>query len=266
MAEQPPKRTGAVQGQLWGVRAADWSELQERTIYPVADAVFDRLNVGPGTRLLDVGCGAGGPTAMAAQRGAHVTGLDAAPLLLEIARKRTPTGDFRVGEIEELPFEDHAFDVVTGFNSFQYAGTPAEALRQARRVTVVGGHVAIVVWGRDEVAEPVGYLNILRKLMPAPLSTGQPVLALSEVDHLTALASEAGLKVLASEDVDCPWEYADVDTALRAMLSAGPMLRAEEHSGVEAVREAVSAFIEGHRRPDGTVRLENRFHYILTSA
>jgi ubiquinone/menaquinone biosynthesis C-methylase UbiE len=53
---------------------------------------------------------------IAAARGAQVSGVDAAETLLAIARRRTPGGDLRLGILEELPFDDHSFDVVTGFN------------------------------------------------------------------------------------------------------------------------------------------------------
>jgi len=74
-------------------------------------------------------------------------GLDAAEALLDVARKRTPSGDFRQGEMEELPFADGTFDVVTGFNSLQYAADPVNALRQARRVSKPSAKVAMAVWG-----------------------------------------------------------------------------------------------------------------------
>ncbi len=56
-----------------------------------------------------------------ASLGATVSGLDASDTLLEIARERAPSADFRLGDLEALPFDDDSFDVVTGFNSFQYA-------------------------------------------------------------------------------------------------------------------------------------------------
>lgn len=77
--------------------------------------------------------------ALSASLGATVAGLDASEALLEIARERTPGGDFRRGDLEALPFEDDSFDLVTGFNSFQYAGNAAQALREAGRVTRPGG-------------------------------------------------------------------------------------------------------------------------------
>jgi ubiquinone/menaquinone biosynthesis C-methylase UbiE len=120
-------------------------------VRPVYDAVFERTGIGPGTRYLDLGCGAGMAAQVAAGRGAKVSGLDAAEALLAIARDRVPEGDFHHGDLEDLPFEDESFDVVTGFNSIQYAGNPVVALREARRVVRAYGAVAVVTWG-----DPVG--------------------------------------------------------------------------------------------------------------
>jgi ubiquinone/menaquinone biosynthesis C-methylase UbiE len=73
--------------------------------------------------------------ALAASLGATVSGLDASTALLEIARERTPAADFRQGDLESLPFEDDAFDLVSGFNAFQFAGDAARAARgRARRL------------------------------------------------------------------------------------------------------------------------------------
>ena len=131
--EEKPK-TGKLNGRLWGARARDWAELQESMTRPVYDAVFERTGVGAQTNYLDVGCGSGLAAQLAAERGAKVSGVDAAENLLAIAQSRVSAGQFRVADLEELPFADHTFDVVTGFNSFQYAGNPDAALAQAKRV------------------------------------------------------------------------------------------------------------------------------------
>jgi cyclopropane fatty-acyl-phospholipid synthase-like methyltransferase len=64
-------RTGsaAVQGRLWGRAAHDWSELQEPTVVPLWEAMLDAAMVGPGTHVLDAGCGAGGASVLAMRRG-----------------------------------------------------------------------------------------------------------------------------------------------------------------------------------------------------
>ena len=88
-------------------------------------AGLDQLAVGPGISLLDVGCGSGAVLRIAADRGADVTGIDASPALASHARLRVPGSRVEVGDLQFLPFADASFDVVTGFNSFQYAADRA---------------------------------------------------------------------------------------------------------------------------------------------
>ena len=67
-------------------------------------AIFERARLKPGMAYLDAGCGAGMAAQIAAERGAEVFGLDAAPNLVEIARARVPGGEFHLGDLESLPF------------------------------------------------------------------------------------------------------------------------------------------------------------------
>jgi ubiquinone/menaquinone biosynthesis C-methylase UbiE len=136
-----------MQGELWGARARDWAEVQEPAQQELYPPIFDAAAVGDGTALLDVGCGSGVAAAIAHALGAKVSGIDAAVQLIAIARERVPAGDFRVGELEALPYDDDSFDVVTGFNALQYAADPVHALQEARRVARPGGTVAILTWG-----------------------------------------------------------------------------------------------------------------------
>ena len=83
--------TAELQGRLWSVHAADWAELHEQYVEPAYVAALEALGVGAGTRMLDIGCGAGLALRLAADRGATVSGLDAAPGLLAYARRRVPS-------------------------------------------------------------------------------------------------------------------------------------------------------------------------------
>ena len=123
----------SVQGPLWGARAQDWADLAEPAQIPFYEAVFDALDVGPTTRLLDAGCGAGLALQIAAKHGASVAGLDAAEGLVAVARRRSPDADVRLGDLEQLPFADAAFTAATSFNGVQYAADPDAALRELRR-------------------------------------------------------------------------------------------------------------------------------------
>src|SRR5208283_1531465 len=135
-------------GQAWGERAADWAYLVEPYARRVNEALFDRLGVVQGTRLLDIACGSGYAANLAAGRGAVVSGLDASEALIAIARARTPEGDFRVGDMFALPFPDASFDVATSFNGI-WKGCEV-ALDEARRVLAPRGRLGLTYWGSFE--------------------------------------------------------------------------------------------------------------------
>jgi SAM-dependent methyltransferase len=257
--------TSAVEGRLWSARADDWAAHLEGHFEPLYRAVLAELDVA-GHSLLDVGCGAGRFLALAAAAGATVSGLDAAPRLLEIARRRVPDGRLMQGDIESLPFDDDSFDAVTGFNSFQYAADPRRALADARRVTRSGGRVVIAVWGAPERTEASGYLAALRAQLPSPPPGTPGPMALSNEAVLSGLVRDAGLTPDGFHAVSVPWTWADEGTALRGLISAGPAVRAIEAAGEEATRDAVRVAIAPYRRADGGYRLENEFVFLVARA
>ena len=257
--------TAEVQGPLWGARARDWAEVQEVRAEPLYESVLAKLDLEHGMRLLDAGCGSGLFALMAAREGASVSGLDASEASIAIARERTPEGDFRAGEIEELPWEDGSFDVVTGFNSFQFAADPVNALRQARRVVRDDGRVVVAIWGREEDCEAVAVVDAVTAFLP-PTPPGTPgPFALSEEGALEALVEQAGLQPQEAHEVPCPWVYPNVDTAVRGLAAAGPAIRAEQENGRDAVEETIAQALQPFRDPlTGIVQLENVFRYLVT--
>jgi SAM-dependent methyltransferase len=255
--------TSTASGRLWGARPRDWADIQEGMVSPVYRAVFDRVGVANGTRYLDVGCGAGMAAQLAAARGARVAGLDAAEPLLVIARERVPDGDFREGDIEILPFPDRSFDLVTGFNSFQYAGNPVVALSEAGRVVAADGTVVVVIWGSPEGMEAVAMIGALGSLLPPPPPGTPGPFALSEEVALRQFAVDAGLRPLAVFDVDCPFVYPDETTAVRGFASTGVAARAMELTSEQAVQKAFADAVAAFRQPDGSYRIGASFRCLL---
>jgi SAM-dependent methyltransferase len=255
-----------MQGDLWSARARDYAELQEGHFRPLYESVLRRPELAQSRSSLDVGCGSGLAAQVFAETIANVAGIDASPTFIDIARERLPGRDFRVGEMETLPHADGSFDVVTGFNAFQYAASPIKALREARRVAQPDGVVVIATWGLPEDCEAAGHLKALGALMPPPPPGAPGPFALSDESKLKALASEAGLTSIEVVDVECPWIYPSLDIALRAMLSAGPAERAIRNSGMERARDAVSNAIAPYRQRSGEYKLNNKFRYLIARA
>jgi len=255
--------TAIEQAVLWGPGARDWADYNEPMCTPFYEAVLDAARVGPGTRLLDVGCGGGFAMLLAARRGATVAGIDATEELIEIARERVPGADLRVGDIGvPLPHPEASFDVVTAFNSVQFSPDPVATIEHLRGVTKPGGVIALLVWGPPEQCESGVMFAEMAPLMP-PTSGGPAPIAWSAEGQLEKLAHAAGIEALAVTDVPNPLVYPDLATAVRTQLSSGPARAAIGCSGLAATRGALTRAFAGSRRPDGTYRQENVFRYLL---
>ncbi len=132
-------------------------EAYERYLVPAflgrwADQLLDHVPPRPGDRVLDAGCGTGVVARRAHARvgpAGHVVGVDCNPAMLEAARAAAaglaPAIDWRVGDLEALPFPDGAFDLVACQQTLQFAADRDRALRELRRVLAPEGRVAINV-------------------------------------------------------------------------------------------------------------------------
>jgi ubiquinone/menaquinone biosynthesis C-methylase UbiE len=132
---------------------------------PLSDLIIpsaiQALQLPPGSRGLDAGCGIGlqalslaeavGPTG-------HVTGLDLSPQFLVHAREFAEKASlserisFQQGDVHRLPFDDDTFDWVWSSNCVGYhPADPLPLLRELTRVVKPGGSVAILVWSSQQL-------------------------------------------------------------------------------------------------------------------
>jgi MPBQ/MSBQ methyltransferase len=111
--------------------------------------VLDRIQVGPGVRLLDVGCGIGGTSRMAAMTGAEVTGVDLSPVFVETATTLTERvglaerARFLVTAGEAMPLEDESFDAAVMVHVGMNVPEKTQVFRDVRRVLKPGGIFAV---------------------------------------------------------------------------------------------------------------------------
>jgi SAM-dependent methyltransferase len=255
-----PTRDGA-----WGAAARDWAEAQEGTLRPLFEAVLDANNIGPGQAVLDVACGTGLYLTLAAARGATVAGIDASAGQLAVARERLPDADLREGEMDELPFADDQFDLVTICNALQYANDTVTALTAMRRVARPGGTLGILMQARPS-EDTAGAGVFFTALAPfRPPSSGNPAsrAIMGQEGALETAITTAGLTIVATGEVDTPWVYPDLETALRGALSFAPGVRAQRIYGAEPVRAAIAEAFAPYHAPDGSYTLPSRGRYTL---
>ena len=283
-ATKDTQGSAQAQGTLWQERADDWADILEGWNgwgVPIYRHVLERVTVDSSTDLLDIGCGAGRFCRMAADRGARIAGLDATERFVEIARSRVLDSDFRVGEMENLPWEDDSFDVVTGFNSFFIASSLVNALREVRRVARPGADVAMTVFGRPDHCQSTQIFAALQDLMSPPAPEPEPAEepkpeadrkqdrgrpALHEVGALEGVAAEAGLTVTEADYFEIVEVYPDLETMHRGYLAAAPMRRAARALGEDRVSDTLREALRPLVDADGRPRLRDELRYLIATA
>jgi ubiquinone/menaquinone biosynthesis C-methylase UbiE len=128
-------------------------DLFSRFMRKDAERFFRRLGVTPGTRLLDVACGAGQLALIAARAGAQVIGCDIATNWLKRARARAAAEGlemtFEEGDAESLPYADAQFDAVISLIGAMFAPRPDLVAAELTRVCRPGGMIAMANWTPD---------------------------------------------------------------------------------------------------------------------
>ncbi|MGW1018897.1 methyltransferase domain-containing protein [Streptomyces niveus] len=286
-----------------GGRARDWAEIQERMLVPLYEAVYERLEVGPGTRLLGLGCGSGLALLIATARGAQVTGVDADQERVALARER----------------------LVHDARPMAHAAPPAPPGRavaapsgrfgvRARARVLTGGTTAVAEAGRPSVEPRRSSYDVITAFQPIGVASGDsdglgPALAeavpladrgtpvvlagwgppercatsgvlrvagrLTERlrkgggyrpplrDDLEDVAARAGLKPDGSGRVSCPFGYAGMESALRGLLSTGVFDAAVRATDQRQVEKEITEALHPHVRRDGTVWMPNVFRYLI---
>jgi SAM-dependent methyltransferase len=181
-----PRRAGTIAGspeiatlksrlrRIWD--AGDYDRLA-RYMEDEAEAFYGRLEVQPGSRLLDVACGSGQLALIAARQGVDATGVDLTYNMVERAAERARVeglnARFREGDAEDLPFADASFDVVTSVAGAMFAPRPNFVARELLRVCRKGGTIAMANW------TPQGFIGRFFKTISnfiAPSGMPDPVL------------------------------------------------------------------------------------------
>lgn len=136
-------------------------------------------------------------------------------------------------------------------------------MAEAHRVLKDKGRLTAMIWGNKEDCEAATYLKAVGSLLPPPPPGAPGPFALSENQLLEKTLQEVGFIITKQEDVTSVWDYLDLETALKGLLSVGPAAKAIELNGYEVVYKTVSEAAQPYVKGNGHVVYNNKFRVVI---
>ena len=182
----------------WEQAALGYDALVGAVARRLNEGILAAAAVGPGSRVLEIGCGPAHLSGAAAARGARAVGLDVAQAMVERARRRYPAVEVRRGTAEDLPFADGRFDAVLGNLVVLHLARPRAAVVEAARVLSPGGRLVLTTWDLPERCRLLGVmleaLAAAGARAPAEIPSGPGFFQFAHDAAFAELLSSAGLR------------------------------------------------------------------------
>jgi SAM-dependent methyltransferase len=235
-----------------------------------AQEFFGRLQIEPGMRVLDVGCGAGQLALMAARAGADVTGSDIAPNWIEQARARAEAEGlavrFEEGDAESLPYADSQFDLVVSLIGAMFAPRPELVAQELTRVCRPGGRIAMANWS------PKGFVGRMFKTIAAFLApNGAPSPVLWGDEPTVRQRLRPGISDVQCTSYSYRFEYPFPPEEVVEFFRAnyGPMTRAfaslDANGQASLRRELVGLWSKHNQAQDGTTIVDAEYLEVIAT-
>lgn len=226
---------------------------------PVATPLLRAADIRAGERVLDVACGTGVVTRLAAELvgpGGAVSGLDTAPDMIAVAQATAAPGapeiEWHVGDATSLPFPDASFDLVTCQMGLMFMDGPAAA-GEMLRVLAPGGRVAVSTPGRMQPSFEVLERAISEHLGADLGNFVRMVFSMHEPDEVGSLLRTAGFADVATDEstvrVQLPepaeflWEY--INLTPMAPIAAQASEASKTAMERQVIEEAARFVVEG---------------------
>ena len=224
-----------------------------------AEPLLDAAAVRKGRHVLDVACGPGYVAALAAARGAVVTGVDIAPQMIALARELHPMVEFEIGDAHELPFGDEEFDGVVSNFVMPHLADHARAVAELARVLRPGGALALTTWNREERNGHMKGLDEAVKAggasAPSNAPAGPDPMIYADDDTFAALLEGAGLAHVKVETVEWRQRIPDLDELWLGAREGGvrfaAFLASQDDAVLERVRAELDRTMSGWKTADG---------------
>jgi SAM-dependent methyltransferase len=209
--------------------AGNYPEIARRQLWPLGERIVRRAGVVPGEDVLDVACGTGNAALRAAQAGAHVTGVDLTPELLDEARRLADEAgadiEYLEGDAEALPVPDDSFDIVVSVMGVMFAPRHRVAAHELARVLRPGGRLCVTGWAPD--GEIGKLFKTLGSHLPPPPPIAEPPLLWGEEAHVRELFAGTGIALEFERAFSEFAEFDSIDEEIAFTIeSFGPLIMA----------------------------------------
>jgi SAM-dependent methyltransferase len=245
--------------------AGDFAVIAKSIEAGAAEFVND-LGIKPGMSVLDVACGSGNLAIPAAKAGAHVTGIDLAPSVIEHAKQRADAegvdAKFEVGDAEALPYDDDSFDAVITMFGAMFAPRPDVTAEELIRVCKPGGLIAMANWTPESFVGDM--FRATGKHVPPPAGMPSPLLWGKEEEVETRLGGRVSDLRMVRRNISFDYSKnspAEVVELFREFY--GPTNKAFgnlDEAGQAALRNDLEElWSKRNRATDGTVDVESEY-------
>jgi SAM-dependent methyltransferase len=222
-------------------------------------ALLAAAGTGPASTLLDVATGPGSVAAEAKRLGASPIGLDLSPGMIALATASNPGIDFRVGDVEHLPFADQSFDAVVCNFGVGHFPWPEAAVAECMRTLKSGGRIALSWWDQPDKQRIQGlFRDAIAEVGVAPprdVPAAHSNLRFSDADAFRNLLEGAGLGDVRVEDRGSTYVVADVDTlwdgGLGSFAITASAISSQDIATQQAIRAALARHAAVYRTPAG---------------
>ena len=210
--------------------------------------LLNAAQVRPGATLLDVATGPGSLALEATKLGMICTGVDLSPGMIQLAEKSNPGIDFRVADVEHLPFADASFDAVVcnfGLGHFPY---PGASVAECVRVLKPGGRIALSWWADPSKQRIQGLfreaITEIGAAPPADVPQGHAIYRFANTHEFRNLLEGANLTDVGIEDHQTTYLIPDIDTLWRGGLGSFALTAAAIAHQDAATQAAIRAALE----------------------
>lgn len=217
---------------------------------PWATLLIERVRPQPSERVLDVACGTGAVTRLAAQRvgpGGTVVGTDISPAMLAAARRASEgmSIEWREADATALPFADGSFDLVLCQQGLQFFPDRLAGLREMRRVLVPGGRLGLAVFGPQEQSPGYHALGQALARYVGPQAGRLSPFTLSDVDVLRGMVAAAGFRETEIRGDTLSVRWPSPTEFLARLVAGAPIIGGALAALPEKKRQALVQTFEG---------------------